>query len=661
MTQRPILEFGRDVLSHADESLEREWLETNGIGGFASSTIWGVNTRRYHGLLVAATKPPVGRMVLLSKLEETVIVDGKRFELSTNRYPGVLHPRGFAHLVSFRLNPFPMFRYEIGEIAIEKTVFMVHGENTTVVQYTIFGDRGCTLEIRPLVAFRDYHALTHENAALRSAINDDGMQVSFQPYDGVPTLFFRYENGSPEKTGDWYRNFEYDRELERGLDFLEDLFNPFLIKTELNPGATTRIAASTSPQEAREFNLLREQELRRRRDVVARVSFENALATMLVKAADHYLVKRGQGQTILAGYHWFSDWGRDTMIALPGITLVTGRHDAARAILGEFALHVSQGMLPNRFPDTGEQPECNTVDAALWFFEAARAYLEYTGDRKFVLEQLYPKLKEIIDWYVAGTRYGIHVDADGLVYAGEAGTQLTWMDAKIDDFVVTPRRGKPVEIQALWYNALRIQQELARIAGDSLTEVFAHEIAERAHESFNLLFWNEELDCLYDVVDGDERDSSIRPNQILAVSLRHPLVDSERARKILLAVEKRLLTPLGLRSLAPSAPNYRPKFGGSAESRDSAYHQGTVWPWLMGPFMTAYLKVHRHSSEAVAKAKSLLRPFEEHLRTAGLGHISEVADGNAPHRPGGCIAQAWSVGELLRAIAEDVLPVTPGS
>jgi predicted glycogen debranching enzyme len=659
MTQRPILEFGRDVLSHADESLEREWLETNGIGGFASSTIWGANTRRYHGLLVAATKPPVGRMVLLSKLEELVIVDGKRFELSTNRYPGVLHPQGFAYLVCFRLDPFPVFRYEVGEILIEKTIFMVHGENTTVVQYTIVGDQGCSLEIRPLVAFRDYHGLTHENAALGSEFTDDGKHVSFQPYDGVPTLFFRYENGSLEKTGDWYRNFEYDRERERGLDFLEDLFNPFLVETELNSGATTSIVASTSPQEARDFNLLREQELQRRREVVARVSFENPLASMLVKAADHYIVKRGRGQTILAGYHWFSDWGRDTMIALPGITLITGRHDAARAILGEFALHISQGMLPNRFPDAGEQPEYNTVDAALWFFEAARAYLEYTGDRQFVLEQVYPKLKEIVDWYVAGTRYGIHVDSDGLVYAGEAGTQLTWMDAKIGDFVVTPRRGKPVEIQALWYNALRIQQELARIAGDSLTEAFAHEIAERAHENFNRLFWNEELECLYDVVDGEKRDASIRPNQIFAASLRHPLVDSERARKILMAVEKHLLTPLGLRSLAPSDPNYRPMFGGNAESRDSAYHQGTVWPWLMGPFITAYLKVHRHSSEAVAKAKSVLRPFEEHLRTAGLGHISEVADGNAPHRPGGCIAQAWSVGELLRAIAEVVLMTVP--
>jgi predicted glycogen debranching enzyme len=660
MTQRPTLEFGRDTLSRADESLEREWLETNGIGGFASSTIWGTNTRRYHGLLVAATKPPMGRMVLLSKLEETVIVEGKRFELSTNRYPGVLHPQGFAYLVSFRLDPFPVFRYEVDEISIEKTIFMVHGENTTVVQYTAVGDRRCSLEIRPLVAFRDYHALTHQNAALHDEYVEDGMHVSFQPYEGVPKLFFRYENGSLEKTGHWFRNFEYGRELQRGLDFMEDLFNPFLVSIEMNPGATTSIVASALWHEARNFNLLREQELQRRRKVIARVSFEDPLAAMLLTAADQYIVNRGQGQTILAGYHWFSDWGRDTMIALPGITLVTGRCDSARAILGEFALHVSQGMLPNRFPDAGDEPEYNTVDAALWFFEAVRAYLEYTGDRDFVLEQLYPKLKEIIDWYVAGTRFGIHVDADGLVYAGKAGTQLTWMDAKIGDFVVTPRQGKPVEIQALWYNALCIQRELARAVADSSTEAFAREIAENTHQNFNRLFWNEELECLYDVVDGDRRDSSIRPNQIFAASLRHPLVGSERGRKVVLVVEKHLLTPLGLRSLAPSDPKYRPTYGGNVQSRDSAYHQGTVWPWLMGPFITAYLKVHRHSSEAVANVRLWLRSFEEHLRTAGLRHISEVADGNAPHRPGGCIAQAWSVGELLRAIVENVLAITPG-
>ena len=656
---RQIASFGPQALAHAEESLKREWVETNGIGGFASSTIWGLNTRRYHGLLVAATKPPVGRMVLLSKLEETLIFGDQRFELSTNRYPGVFHPHGSRYLVNFRLDPFPTFVYQVGEIQIEKTLFMVYGENTTVTQYTLVADRLCRLEVRPLVAFRDYHSLTHENEVLRNQLSDEGTCVLFQPYDGLPTLFFAHEAARLEKTGDWYRNFEYMREQERGLDFREDLFNPFVLTVELTPGATTSIVVSTSRRETNNVDLLRDTELRRRSEVEACAPFEDSLANRLVTAADHYIVNRGQGKTLIAGYHWFGDWGRDTMIAIPGITLVTGRQDAARAILAEFATHVSQGMVPNRFPDAGEEPEYNTVDSALWFFEAARAYLEYTGDKDFVLEQLFPKLNEIIDWYLAGTRYGIRVDTDGLVYAGEPGTQLTWMDAKIGNFVVTPRRGKPVEIQALWYNALCIHRDLAHAVGDHAREEAVTRLAEQARSNFNRLFWNDHLECLYDVVDGERRDASIRPNQIFAVSLRNSLVDTEVANKILVTIEKHLLTPLGLRSLAPSDPNYRPYFRGGVGDRDSAYHQGTVWPWLMGPFITAYLRVHRHSFEAMKNVRGWLRDFEGHLDTGGLGHISEVADGNSPHYPGGCIAQAWSVGEILRAIAEDVLELTP--
>ena len=656
-----IASFGAEILSRTEESLEREWLETNGIGGFASSTIWGLNTRRYHGLLVAATKPPVGRMLLLSKLEETLIIGDERFELSTNRYPGVIHPRGFRYLVNFRLDPFPTFRYRVGEIQMQKTLFMVHGENTTVAQYMLIADRPCRLEMRPLVAFRDYHSLTHENDALRKELSDEGRCVSFRPYDGLPTLFFSHEFATLEKTGHWYRNFEYVREQERGLDFREDLFNPFVLTVELTPGATTSIVVSTSKRETNNAALFRTRELQRRSEVGARAPFEDSLASRLVTAADHYIVNRGHGKTIIAGYHWFSDWGRDTMIALPGITLVTGRRDAARAILAEFATHVSRGMVPNRFPDAGEEPEYNTVDAALWFFEAARAYLEYTGDKDFVLEQLFPKLNEIIDWHLAGTRYGIRVDTDGLVYAGEAGTQLTWMDARVGDFVVTPRRGKPVEIQALWYNALCIQRDLAQAAGDRGGEETVTRLAEQVRSNFNRLFWNDRLECLYDVVDGDRRDPSIRPNQIFAVSLRNSLVDTEVASKILVTMEKHLLTPLGLRSLAPSDPNYRPYFRGGVEDQDSAYHQGTVWPWLMGPFITAYLRVHRRSFETMQNVRGWLRAFEGHLDTGGLGHISEVADGNSPNRPGGCIAQAWSVGEILRAIAEDVLEITPAT
>ena len=651
------IEFGREVLASAEESLKREWLETNGIGGFASSTIWGMNTRRYHGLLTAATRPPVGRMVLLSKLEETVILDGARFELATNRYPGVLHPRGFDRLVHFRLDPFPVFRFEIGGIEIEKTVFMVHGENATVVQYTLLGNRSCAVELRPLMAFRDYHGLTHRNDALRSAFVDAKSRLAFRPYDVVPALYLVHDDAAIEKTGYWYRDFEYEAERARGVDFREDLFNPFVMRFDMAPGKTWSIIATTAERGLEDAGAMRDAQLRRRRQILERAPAQQPLLRRLVRAADDYVVERGDGQTIIAGYHWFSDWGRDTMIALPGLTLVTGRYDAARSILGEFAKHVSRGMLPNRFPDAGENPEYNSVDAALWFFEAARAYLAYSLDVPFVMRELYPKLREIIQCYLAGTRYGIRVEDDGLVHAGEPGTQLTWMDAKIGDRVVTPRTGKPVEVQALWYNALRIQQQLASRAGDRGAERFLQEMADYVRLNFNRVFWNDQDECLCDVVNGVTRDASIRPNQVLAVSLPHPIVGRERGRKILCAVEKHLLTPMGLRTLAPSDPAYRSRYEGGVASRDSAYHQGTVWPWLMGPFLTAYMRVHADSEDVRVKLKGWLKGFEEHLRTAGLGHISEVADGDRPHVPGGCIAQAWSTGELLRAIAEDVLRI----
>jgi predicted glycogen debranching enzyme len=366
----------------------------------------------------------------------------------------------------------------------------------------------------------------------------------------------------------------------------------------------------------------------------------------LVRAADQFIVKRGNFETIIAGYHWFSDWGRDTMIALPGLTLVTGRFETARNILLAFQQVVDRGMLPNRFPDTGEQPEYNTVDAALWYFEAIRAFLEYTGDYAFVQERLYSTLKSILDWHLRGTRYGIAMDSDGLLRAGEPGVQLTWMDARVDDHVVTPRHGKPVEIQALWYNAIVFTQHLAKEFHDEDTELFLRELSALTSRSFNEQFWNDGAGCLYDVVDGGARDASIRPNQIFAVSLRHSMLSLERSRQVVEVVQRELLTPLGLRSLSPKDPAYRPRYEGGPASRDSSYHQGTVWTWLIGPFITAYVKVFGRSEQ-------WFEAFQQHMETEGcLGQISEVADGEAPHHPGGCIAQAWSVAELLRALTE---------
>src|SRR5689334_3658183 len=643
-----MIEFDQESCRDRKVALTREWLETNGIGGFSSSTISGLNTRRYHGLLVGATKPPVGRFVLLSKFEETLLIDGRRYELSSNQYPGVIHPQGFNHQTSFRLDPFPRFGCEIEGVRVEKSVFMVQGENTTVVQYELTKSadhKDVKLKIRPLIAFRDYHSTTHENAAINTQIETDLGLTIFHPYTDLPPLHLAHDAADIDTTGFWYRNFQYAIEQERGLDYAEDLFSPCALTFDLNGNKEVNIIASTTPHDASHADAYRKAEIERRS------SSKTDLVTLLTTAADQFIVSRESGETVIAGYHWFADWGRDTMIALPGLALVNGRFDVAKHVLTEFSKHVDQGMLPNRFPDAGEAPEYNTVDATLWFFEAVRSFLQYTGDYEFVRTSLYPVLKDIINWHVKGTRYQIQVDDDGLLFAGEPGVQLTWMDAKVGDWVVTPRHGKPVEIQALWYNALRVMEDLARRFNELKQEYGA--MANKARASFNKLFWNEQVGCLYDVINGEIRDASIRPNQVIAISLTNTMVPKERATSILRVVERELLTPRGLRTLSPSDPNYVGSYEGGPATRDGAYHQGTVWPWLIGPYITAYVKTFGKDAGRDFAA-TWLENFEQHLHEAGLGQVSEIFDGDPPHNPRGCIAQAWSVAELLRAIVEDV-------
>ena len=651
--------FGPEILSSMDASLEREWLETNGIGGFASSTIAGVNTRRYHGLLVAAIKPPVERIVLLSKVEETVVMNGKHHDLGSNRYPGVIYPRGFEMLTRFALDPFPKFTFGIGDIEIEKRVFLVHEENTVVLEYEMKGGVSCTLQIRPIIAFRDYHSLTERNSALNANIITLEGCVQVTPYAGLPTLYTSHNGIAVVSTGDWYYNFEYDQERERGLDFQEDLFNPFQVRYELRSGEIARLVASTRHVDVAEVPAMQAREIARRRAVVAAAPSTDDFIQRLTAAADQFIVKRGDLKTIIAGYHWFSDWGRDTMISLPGLTLVTGRFDVARSILRGFAGSIDQGMLPNRFPDAGEAPEYNSVDATLWFFEAVRSYLAWTGDADFVVREIYPHLIEIIDWHLRGTRYRIKIDHDALLSCGEPGVQLTWMDSKVGDRVVTPRYGKPVEIQALWYNALRVMEHIADQAGDIDRTVFFREMAEMARRSFNIAFWNPVENCLFDVVNTDGRDTAIRPNQIFAISLHHAVLTEERWNAVLDVVTRELLTPAGLRTLSPKDPAYCAAYKGGPDDRDGAYHQGTVWPWLMGPFLSAYVKVHGGSRSAREQAAEWLRGFEVMLTRAGLGQLPELADAGTPHTPKGCIAQAWSVAELLRAAIEDVNELAP--
>jgi len=652
-----IIEFDGLICADLAEASTREWLDTNGIGGFASSSIIDLNTRRYHGLLTAATKPPLGRVVLLSKVEDTLVIGNQRYELSSNQYNDAVHPRGHQFLNSFRLDPYPVFNYRIEDIEVEKSVFLIHGENTVVIQYQLFGDldgRTCSIEVRPLIAFRDYHSVTHANDWIRRDVEVTNGMVTIRPYGDLPSLHFAHNGRSVDQSGFWFYKFLYERERERGLDFNEDLYSPFALHYDLGVHAPAVAIVSTLEHDAAEAPVLEEREASRRHKMVEAAPVKDSFTEMLTAAADQFIVARGDQKSVIAGYPWFGDWGRDTMISLPGLTLVTGRFDEARNILRAFARSIDRGMLPNRFPDAGEAPEYNTVDATLWMFHAVHEFLRYTRDYEFVRTEMYQPLNDILSWHERGTRYGIRLESDGLLHAGEPGVQLTWMDAKIGDWVVTPREGKPVEIQALWYNALHVMKRLASGFGDRDQANHYAGLAERARNRFLQVFWNEGENCLYDAVSDGGPDGAIRPNQIFAISLPHPILPEDKAMRVLEVVEWELLTPYGLRTLSKRDSRYRGKYGGDPHSRDSAYHQGTVWPWLLGPFLTAYVKVHGATSGARERADRFLEPLRAHLWQAGLQQISEVFDGDPPHHPGGCIAQAWSVAEVLRAYIEDV-------
>jgi predicted glycogen debranching enzyme len=651
-----MIELKENTVSDLEASAAREWIETNGIGGYASSTVCGANTRRYHGLLVAARRPPLGRVVLLSKLEETVVIGDQRFELSCNKYPGAVHPDGYKFLTSFRLDPFPVWAYEVDGVRVEKKLFMTAGQNTTVVVWRTkklkrSDKRDLRLEVRPLVAFRDYHQLRHESNEFEGGYNVSNRAIIIETRADLPPLYISNNAASIEPAGYWYRNFEYAIERERGFDYREDLYQPCQLVFDLKEEAV--VVASTEPHELLNPKPLERSEIKRRKLQIKRSNLVDEFLQELVLAADQFIVSRGTGKTIIAGYHWFSDWGRDAMISLPGLTLSTNQLEIAKSILKEFSKHISQGLLPNRFPDEGEEPEYNTVDATLWFFEAVRAYVDKTGDLEFVRDELFEKLVDIIDWHVRGTRHQIHVDTDGLLYAGEPGVQLTWMDARVGDWVVTPRIGKPVEIQALWYNALRTMADLAAKLDDAEKQVRFSEMADIASRSFNGQFWNQDGECLFDVVNGAESDASIRPNQIFAVSLKHSMLDAIRARKVTDNVEAELLTPVGLRSLSPSDPKYVGVYAGSPAERDAAYHQGTVWAWLIGPFIDAYGKTHQGDKNLELRVEQMVSGLRSHLNEAMLGQISEIFDGDPPHAPRGCGAQAWSVAELLRVLVNN--------
>lgn len=641
-----MLQLERDICRDAAESTSREWLETNGIGGYASGTISGIQTRRYHGLLVAATRPPLGRVLLLAKFEEKLVLDGVAYHLSANRYPNAVDPQGYRFIETFRLDPFPIWTYAIDGVTVERRVFMVDGENTTVVTWAANdASRDVRLELRPLLAFRDHHHLRSEDKGFNRRYDLGDGVLRFRPYEAMPALHLAHNATAVDETGYWYRDLEYAIEQERGFAFREDLFQPCSLSFDL--ARPCALIASTQARNAADAAALESGEMKRRTALVAKARVEGPVNRQLVLAADQFIVRRGTGHTVIAGYPWFSDWGRDTMIALSGLTLATRRPQIARSIILEFARHISMGMLPNRFPDEGETPDYNTVDATLWYFEAIRAYTSSTGDRALAAE-LYAPLADIIAWHVKGTRYGIRVDDDGLLHAGEVGSQLTWMDAKADGVVFTPRIGKPVEIQALWYSALFTMAQLAAAGGHAADKSRFAAMAAQAKKSFREQFWNDADQCLFDVVTAEGKDASIRPNQIFAVSLTHTMLDRDRSRRVVKKVESELLTPVGLRSLGPEDISYKGTYDGGPFERDSAYHQGTVWAWLIGPFVEAYRKTHSRDARAEKRIEEILEGLRRHLTQAGIGQVSEIFDGDPPHTPRGCPAQAWSVAELLR-------------
>ena len=638
------------------KSSHLEWLETNGLGSFASGTVSGANTRRYHGLLVASLHPPVDRFVMLAKLEESFVLGDERFELSSNQFPFTVSPKGYSLIQEFRPNPFPCWTYNLNGLLLEKSVFMLHGENTTVIRYELLNPQGhfAVLAVRPFVAFRDYHSLTSENGSIRRLPEkDEPGLVQLRPYDGLPSLQLHHNGVGFTVQPDWYRQFEYLEELDRGLDFREDLFSYGYFSFELSANSpTVFLVATLNEQKSLTLQQVEEMEGReraRRGRIVQSAPSADPLAQQLALAADSFVITRADGaSSVIAGYHWFTDWGRDTMICLPGLALTTRRFDLARSILSSFLRYCDQGMLPNRFPDKSGDPEFNTVDATLWLFHAVHEYWKASRELAFVREEAFPKLEEVIDWHI--TRYGIHMDeADGLLAAGAEGVQLTWMDVKIGDWVVTPRHGKPVEVNAPWYNALRVMETLSRQLKMREKAKFYQRLADRAQKSFLQSFWNDEAHCLYDCIQDGVSNRKIRPNQLFAVSLPFPLLTGEKAKAVVKVAQERLLTPYGLRSLAPEDPDYHKAYQGSPHERDSAYHQGMVWAWLIGPFVDAYLNAFGASEENRSYLQSLFDPFCQHLGEAMLGSISEIFDAEPPHAPKGCATQAWSVAEVLRA------------
>jgi predicted glycogen debranching enzyme len=676
----PTISLGQAELANFDNALQKEWLVTNGLGGYAASTVLGVNTRKYHGLLVAALQPPGNRTVCLAKMDEEVNVDGQVFLLGANEFRGVFFPQGYKHLTGFSVSPYPQYRYSVAEVKVEKTVFMPRGRNATAIVYHVTNGGGSQAELKftPLVTCRHYHATlkrTNNHANFSQQNSQSAIQVAFPR----AKITVQATTGEFLAQPNWIESLVYREDLNRVEYGTEDCYQPGFFRTTIPAHASERFAFFATAEENSQTNRsvenasttsLSEIDAMYRTALDSkRLLIENFYAqtsalpvadwlSWVRLAADAFVVQNYAGQkSVIAGYHWYEPWGRDTFISMPGLMLVTGRFEDAKEVISSFNRCIQNGLIPNYLGDRNGHAAYNTVDATLWFVNAVLQYIKYTNDFAFVRADLWENLKSIVENHVRGTVIGIHVDADGLLSHGE---RLTWMDAEVEGQAITPRKGKAVEIQALWFNALKIVQLLAARFGEENLAEKCGLLAEKANVSFEAKFWNSSRQCLFDVVDDGEVDASLRPNQLIAAALDFGMLSQEKNQQVVEIARRELVTPCGLRTLERGDPKYIGKYFGDRWSRDKAYHNGTVWPWLFGPYVKAFLKANEYTAENVEYARSLLASFlKQQVASACLGAITEIFDGDPPHMPRGCIAQAWSVGQPLGAYVEDALRVKP--
>jgi predicted glycogen debranching enzyme len=661
--------IGRQITGNIKQAIKNEWLLTNGLGSYSSSTVINANTRRFHGMLISSSNPPVNRWVLLNRLEEEIILKNKSYPLSTNIYMDAIHPEGYKLQEYFDFRNYPVFTYLIGSVRITKEIILLREQNTLVVKYSVFNNTApISFSISPIASMRDIHeTIIMGKTKILSNAGVDGKSCVVKRDDEpeCPALNIKSNKASFRELASsnrWYLNFRYYQDQQRDEKFFEDGYSPGKFAVTFDGNDSFYLVFSDGDIDFQDIEEKISETVGYWLSLVPEKEAFDPFFCRLHYAADQFIVKRNStaGKTIIAGYPWFTDWGRDTMISLPGLALVTGRYEDAESILETYAHYCSKGMLPNRFPDSGSGPEYNNVDSAYWFFYTVMKYLQYTGNFDFVREKLYPVLKEIAEFTIEGTRFNIMMDPeDGLISAGNKETQLTWMDVRVNGEAVTPRYGKAVEINALWYNALSFLSYLCIKFNDDSEGHRWHSLSQKVRESFSKVFFREDNLGLYDTVTENGPDSKIRPNQLIALFLPYKIMSKEKAAEILKVIEENLYVSFGIRTLHPQDSEYKPFYRGKLEDRDKAYHQGTAWAFLMGFYITAYISVNGRDSKTLEELERIYQPFRNHLDVYGIGSISEVFEASAPHNADGCIAQAWSVGEILRSYYEDFLGLAP--